>query len=117
MHSGAFVLTRRTAVSINISRTSSGDEWPDLLRLLALGGDNRGEAHFRRVLCAFPDSQPSKDRDKRNQELDALDELDPNYFDSLDSEYYDECFYPEDETLFNALSKLSNVDFVPDLGD
>ena len=92
---------------------SSGDEWPDLLRLLTLGGDSRGETHFRRVLLAFPDSQPSTDRDKRNQQLD---EIDSDYFDSLNSEYYTECFYPEDEMLFLALSTLSNVEFVPDLG-
>jgi hypothetical protein len=97
---------------------SSGDLWPDLLRLLELGGDQLAESHFRRVLSYFPSSSPSMDREQRTAQLAAIDGSDQsdflNPFDTLDSEYYTECMYPDDETLFRALKALDDVDFVPD---
>lgn len=97
---------------------SSGDQWPDLLRLLELGGDDRGESHFRRALSYFPESSPSTDREERDAQLAAIDGSDQggfvNPFGALDSEYYTECFYPEEETLFRALKSLDDIEFVPD---
>jgi hypothetical protein len=97
---------------------SAGDLWPDLLRLLVLGGDKRGESHFRRVLSIFPTSSPSADREERCAQLASIDGSDrgdfADPFEALDSEYYSTCFYPEDDTLFGALKSLEDVEFVPD---
>jgi hypothetical protein len=97
---------------------SAGDLWPDLLRLLVLGGEKHGESHFRRALSMFPDSTPSIVRDQRETQLAAIDgSLTGDFvspFAELDSEYYSTCFYPHDDTLFRALRSLDDVDFVPD---
>lgn len=101
---------------------SSGDLWRDLLRLLELGGDSEGEAHFRKVLTCFPDSSPAMNRDQRELQLDDLHDAssegeftDP--FEELDAQY-DEYFYPNKETLFKALRARDNVeDFIPNLDE
>lgn len=97
---------------------SAGDFWPNLLKLLQLGGDRDGEAHFRKVLAHFPNSSPAVERTERELQLEELDGTanggefsDP--FESLDEQYYD-CLYPTDETLFAALMAMDDVDFIPD---
>ena len=96
---------------------SAGDYWPDLLRMLQLGSNDRGLNHFRRVLSAFPDSTPEIDRAARNEQLRILESVDADkimdHFDRLDTEYYD-CIYPENATLYTALLLLDDVEFVPD---
>ncbi len=97
---------------------SAGDLWPDLLRMLVLGDDKNGESHYRRVLSFFPDSTPSVDRDERDAQLAAIDGSLTGDFASpyaeLDLEYCSTYLYPDDNTLFGALSSLNDVDFVPD---
>ncbi|MCR9197662.1 MAG: DMP19 family protein [Planctomycetaceae bacterium] len=96
---------------------SSGDFWPDLLKLLQLSRDAAGEAHFREVLAHFPNSAPAIDREERELQLEQLDGtakgedfFDP--FEALDQRYYDR-LYPTDETLFAALKAMDDVEFIP----
>lgn len=97
---------------------SAGDSWPDLLRLLELGRNDAALSHFHRVLAIFPDSKPELDRDLREAQLAMLDDsrsgnfIDP--FAGLNSEYYTDCFYPDENTLFVALRALEDIDFIPD---
>lgn len=97
---------------------SDGDSWPDLLRLLELGQNEAALSHFRRVLAVFPDSKPEFARELREEQLALLDRsrsgnfLDP--FAALNAEYYTDCFYPDENTLFVALRSLENIDFIPD---
>ena len=96
---------------------SSGDFWPDLLRMLELGSDERGLNYFRRVLSIFPNSSPATERSARYDELCRIETADPaaaaEHFELLDGEYY-ECVYPDDATLSKALLSLDDIDFVPD---
>lgn len=97
---------------------SAGDFWPDLLRMLELGRNDAALSHFQRVLAIFPDAKPELDRDLREEQLALLDGsrsgnfLDP--FADLNSEYYTDCFYPDENTLFVALRSLEDMDFIPD---
>lgn len=85
---------------------SAGDSWPDLLRLLELGRNDAALSHFHRVLAIFPDSKPELDRDLREAQLAMLDDsrsgnfIDP--FAGLNSEYYTDCFYPDEYTVRRA---------------
>ncbi len=97
---------------------SAGDSWPDLLRLLERGRNDAALTHFHRVLAMFPDSKPELARELREEQLAMLDGsrsgsfLDP--FAGLNSDYYSNCFYPDENTLFVALRSLEDVDFIPD---
>ena len=118
MRFGACEPTHRIGGFHQFFANSASDFWPDLLRLLVLGGDERGESHFRRTLSFFPASSPSINRDERESQLAEIDGTDRGEFESpfgaLDSEYYSTCFYPSDDTLFLALKSIDDVEFVPD---
>jgi len=95
----------------------SGETWPDLLRLLELGGAEQARDHFRRALALFPDAKPSLDRAERNAQLQAAYRERPETearLSELTSEYYD-ALYPTDETLYRALRQLDDQEVVPDL--
>ena len=92
---------------------SAGDLWPDLLELLILGEDENGEKHFRKVLAFFPNSSPSTDRDTRIDQLNRIEATKENWDDQLNAEYYGDAFYPSDATLFRALNKLDDPEYVP----
>lgn len=95
-----------------------GDFWPDVLRLLELGEDTRGESHFRKILACFPKSTPAADRDTRELQLTDLDGTGNgsdfvNPLEELD-EHYADCLYPAEPTLFKALRAIEDQRSVPD---
>jgi uncharacterized protein DUF4375 len=53
---------------------SAGDFWRDILEGLTAIGDQEGESMFRQTLSIFSSSTPSEDRQKRLQQLNALEE-------------------------------------------
>lgn len=94
--------------------TDAGNHWQHVRDVLRLGGDVVGLRAFLNVLALFPNGEPAPHRERRMDEVDAINRTDPDAFRKHDR-IRDPMNYPSDDTILRAMLALPDQRYVPDM--